>query len=103
LDLKVGIGLLDAFLAAIGAAGVLSKLKASFDKHHVNSVSFAFHDATRDSVDPFKLGTALGKSRLRTDHPFVEPESEFFVTAGVVRTPSVSMTLEDDRSQSVEL
>jgi hypothetical protein len=103
LDLKVGIGLLDAFLAAIGAAGVLSKLKASFDKHHVNSVSFAFHDATRDSVDPFKLGTALGKSQLRTDHPFVEPESEFFVTAGVVRTPSVSMTLEDDRSQSVEL
>jgi hypothetical protein len=103
IDLKVGIGLLDAFLAAIGAAGVLSKLKASFDLHRVGSVSFAFRDATRDSVDPLKLGTALGQSRLKTDHPFVQPESEYFVTAAVVRTPSISVMLDDDRSQSVDL
>jgi hypothetical protein len=102
-DLEVGLGLLESFFIAMGAGGLVDKVKVGYQRGSGRALRFRFQDATRDSVDPLALGSALIGKRFRTLHPFVSSENEYFVVGAVVRTPSVSVTLEDQRSRAVEL
>ncbi len=102
VGVKLGIGLLESFMAAIGVAAVLSKVSALFERTRTSGLRFSFADATRDSIDAASLGLALGGRRLRPDQPLVQPGNEYFVTAAVIRSPSVSVIAEDDRANRVE-
>jgi hypothetical protein len=103
ISLDVGLGVLEAFLAALGAAGIVDKVKAEFRRSRGSGLRFRFREATRDSVDPIELGNALDGRRFKTANPLVLRDSEFYVVGGVIRTPSVSIALEDEQAQTVEL
>jgi hypothetical protein len=103
IDAKAGLGLLESFLIALGAGGIVNKLKAGYEQKRVRSVQFRLEDATRDSMDPLSMGTALEGRRFRPNNPWVSPEAEYYIVAAVVRTPSLSLTAQDDRSNTVDL
>lgn len=102
-QLDVGLGLLDGFFAALGAGGVINETRAGYRRSRGTTLRFRFGEATRDSVDPLALGSALSGKRFKGDHPFVTRGSEYFVVGAVVRTPAISIALEGSRSRALDL
>jgi hypothetical protein len=101
---KVGLNLLDNFLTALGAAaGIVNEIRAGYERNRASQVRFAFRDATRDSMDPFSIGTALIDHSWNARHPWIGDGNQYYVSAAVVRCPSLSITAEDDRSQGVDV
>lgn len=90
-DVEFGLGLLEAFLAALGAAGVLSEVGVHYRRTKGATLAFEFRDATRDSVDPGELGELLIDRRLRDDHPLVLRGSRYYVVSGVARSRSLTV------------
>jgi hypothetical protein len=103
VSLSIGLGLLEAFLAAIGAAAVVGELSLGYEQTRTARLRFRFADATRDSIEPGSLGTALEGRRFRPGHPLVQPGNEYFVTAAVIRSPSISVVAEDTSTRRVQL
>lgn len=103
LSLDVGLGLLQNFLLALGAAGVMDKLKAGYEHQKTTALRFRFTDATRDSFDLGALGGAIGASRLDASNALVNEGNRYYLVAGVVRTPSVSLVAEGEDGRRVEL
>jgi hypothetical protein len=60
-------------------------------------------EATLDSIDAGALGSILVSRRLRSPHPLLRPDNEYFITTAVVRSPSVSVVGEGSRRRRVEL
>lgn len=99
----LGFGVLKNFLSALGALGLMSSLKAAYQSNNTSAIHFRFRDATRDYVDPMALGTAIKHSRFDRTHPFVADDNNYFLVAGVVRTPSISIVAEDARENAVNI
>jgi hypothetical protein len=103
LSLDLGLGLLQNFLLALGAVGVMDELKAGYQREKTTALRFRFTDATRDSYDLGALGRALGGSRLDPSNALVNAGNRYYLVAGVVRTPSVTLVAEDETARRVEL
>jgi hypothetical protein len=103
LDLKVGLSLLGGFFAAIGAGTAVGKVKSEYDHKGARLLRFKFLNATRDSVDALEFGDALIGCRLNQRHPFVEAGNRYYVAVGVVRSPSITVSAENERSNNVNL
>jgi hypothetical protein len=103
VTVKVGLSLLESFLVALGAAGVVDKVKAGYQRSSASGARFRFADATRDSMDPLSLGTAFLDRRFIRRHAFVAPENRYYIVGAVVRTPSISILVEDQTSNAVDL
>jgi hypothetical protein len=103
VSLDVGLGLLQGFLTAIGAGAVVSEVSAGYRRADSASLRFRFTRPTRDSIEPGALGSALEGRRFRHTHPLVQPDNEYFITAAVARSRSISVVAEDRRSRTVEL
>ena len=58
-DLRLGVGLLEGFLAALGAPALIDSVSAGFAGSKIRSLAFEFRDATRDSVDPGRVADEL--------------------------------------------
>jgi hypothetical protein len=101
--LDLGLGLLDSFLAAMGAAGIVNKLKADVAHKRARGVRFRFRDATRDTIDTGALANAFEGRRFKEASPLVLKGNEYYVVGGVVRTPSISVAVEDEASNGVEV
>ncbi|MGH2543872.1 MAG: hypothetical protein ACRDIB_13805 [Ardenticatenaceae bacterium] len=100
---NAGLGLLDTFLAALGAAGIVSKLRAAFETKKASAVRFRFASATRDSVDPMQLGSKLIRHKIIEDHPLYDDDSHYYLVTAVVRTPNISIVAQSDSSTAVDL
>jgi hypothetical protein len=103
VSVDIGFGLLEGFLAAIGAGGVVSKVSAGVERSRTSTLRFRFTEATRDSIDGGALGTMLEGRRLRPTQPLVQEGNDYFVTTAVIRTPSLSLVGEDKKRQRTEL
>jgi hypothetical protein len=103
LNFKAGVSLLDGFFSVLGAAGALDKVKAAYEHKKTGKLRFRFKAATRDSVDTIAFGKALIPCRLDERHPFVQPENSYYVTVGVVRSKSITVSASDDSSNKVSL
>jgi hypothetical protein len=103
LDLKVGLGLLETFLAAVGAAGLIEQAKAGYARAGIRTVRVRLRDARRDSMDPLAFGARLAGGALDLDNPLVRAARRFYVTTAVVRTSSLSILGEDDAAQAVDV
>ena len=95
-ELTVGLGLLQNFLTALGAAGLVDSLGAEYTRNSTGQLRFEFREAEFDSVDAGELGTALIDRRLDNQHPMVLDGSRYFVVTGVART--ASLTVHEERS-----
>jgi hypothetical protein len=103
LQFKVGISLLDGFFSVLGALGALDKVKAAYEHKRTGKLRFRFKDATRDSVDSLAFGKALIPCKLEERQPYVQPENSYYVTVGVVRSKSISISAKDEESNTVSL
>ena len=103
LDLKLGLKLLEGFFSAIGADLGMSKIGAEYEHKGAGKVRFNLKNATRDSVDPFEFGKALIPCRLNERQGWVADGNRYFATVGVLRSPSITITAEDDRSNTVSI
>jgi hypothetical protein len=103
LKLKIGLGLLESFFKAIGATIALGKIKAAYEKNGASMVRFQLKNVTRDSIDPGAFGKALIPCRLNKKHPFVRDGNRYYVTVGVVRSPSITVTAEGSDATDVSV
>ena len=100
---EAGFGLLEGFLAALGANFPFGEAKARWAAHGVQALRFKLLDARRDSVDVGRLGVALIDNALAANHPLLDDEQRYFVVSAVCRSPSVSVAFEDATGHAVEL
>jgi hypothetical protein len=104
VDLKFGLGLLDGFLSALGlAAGIPASVSTSLERKGTHALRFEFDQVTRDSIDPFKLGTRLIGAKWNAAHPWVSEGNSYYVAGAVVRSPSLSMRADDGTGTAVDL
>jgi hypothetical protein len=103
LDLKVGLSLLAGFFSAIGAVAIASKIEAAYEHNGATMVRFKIKNATRDSVDLLEFGKALMPCQLDEGHPFVQDGNRYYVTVGVFRSPSITVTAQDGAQNAVNL
>ena len=103
VSLRVGLGLLQNFLTALGAVGIVDQLAAAYERSRTTSVRFGFGAATRDSVDSGLLARAIGGATLDRDNAFVNEGNEYYVVGAVVRAGAISVVAEAGREQRVEL
>lgn len=103
VSVDVGFGLLEGFLAAVGAGGLVTKVSAGVERSRTSVLRFRLTGATRDSVNAGALGTMLEGRRLRSTQPLVQAGNDYFVTAAVVRTASLSIAGEDEERQRTRL
>ena len=103
VDLDAGFHLLGPFLAATGLGSVVGDAKASMQSKGARRLSFRLLDATRDSVSPPALGSALKGKRFDWSHPLIRPENKYLITAGVIRTPSLTVVAVDDKGAKVAI
>jgi hypothetical protein len=99
----VGFGLLEGFLAALGASGMVTKVRVGFEKEETSQIKYRFARATRDSVDVLQMGVELIGKELMEDHPLYEEDYRYFLVTGVARTPSISIVAESKDGQAVNL
>jgi hypothetical protein len=97
---SAGLGLLEGFLAALGAGGVISKVRAGYTAKKTESLRFHLDDATRDSVDPMRLGSILAGHHPVPGHPMWSPSNRYYLVR-----PSPGRAdhgdRQDDRSHTV--
>jgi len=103
LQFEVGINLLAGFFSALSALGALDKIKAAYKHKRTEKLRFRFKDASRDSVDSLAFGKALIPCKLEQRQPYVQPRNSYYVTVGVVRSKSISISAKDDESNTVSL
>lgn len=103
LDIDAAFNLLEGFLAALGVSQWIGKIKAEYQNKRTRSLRFAFKAPLRDSVDAFAFGKALAHCHLDPQQPFVRPDIRYYVTVGVVRSASITVSAEDDNSNAVSL
>lgn len=91
INAKAGAGLLEGFLGALGAVGIMGKLRTEFDAKGVKTLQFRIAKAERDSVDPLALGAALVGSKLAKNAPFIGEQYRYYLVSGVARSRSISI------------
>lgn len=98
-----GLGLLGNFLVAVGVPpGIVDNVKAGYKQSGTAKVAFEFDEVTRDVLDPLAIGSALVDHRFKR-HPWVSEGNRYFVAAGFVRSPSITIQAEDASQHGVEL
>ena len=103
VSLKVGIGLLENFLNALGAAGLIDKLKASVKETSVRNIAFRFKQVSRESLTPTALGAALADHHLARSNPWVRDGNQYFAVASVLRSGSISIQGRDKQDSAADL
>ncbi len=80
-----------------------NKIAAEYQRKAVGKLRFSLKNATRNSVDPFAFGEALIPCRLNERQGWVAPGNRYFVTVGVMRSRSITVSAEDSRSNKVNV
>jgi hypothetical protein len=100
---RAGLGLLQGFLTALGAAGVLDRVKAEYRRKRVRALRFRVTGATRDWVDSGALGDALQGCRVRVDHPLWAERQRYYIVSSVVRSSSLVVVAHASAADVVDL
>jgi hypothetical protein len=103
VDWEFGLGLAGNFLTTLGVPpGVIDDVKAGYKDSSTARVSFQFDDVTRESIDPFAIGTALIGHRFK-QHPWIRDGSKYYVAAGFVLAKSMSLSAQDADTYAVDV
>ena len=103
VSFKIGIGLLENFLNALGAAGLIDKLQASVKGTSVRNIAFRFQQVSRESLSPAGLGAALSGHRFARSNPWVRDGNQYFAVASVLRSGSISIQGRDKGDSAADL
>jgi len=103
VGLEAGLGVLEAFLTAIGAAGIIDAVKARYTRSSARSLAFSFENPVRDHVDVLQIGAALVGRRLATEQVFGPGDHRYYVTTAVARSRSLSVQGTADARSAVDV
>jgi hypothetical protein len=103
VDVQAGLGLLEAFLGALGATAIIQTVKASYQRQKVSTLSFAFDHPVRDHVDILDLGAELDSRKFRPSHAIDPERFRFYVTASTARSRSLSVQAHAEEHYSIDL
>src|SRR5262249_38994501 len=91
VTVKAGLGLLEGFLAALGASGMVNRVRAHYASSGARTLRFRISDAIRRSVSPVEIGSVLRGCRPLAGHPLAAEGYRYYLSIGVVRTPSLNV------------
>jgi len=91
VGLESGFSVLEAFLVAVGASGIIDSVKAGYVRRDARALTFSFEEPVRDHVDVLEIAAALHGRRPRSVSTFDLKEHRFYLTAAVARTRSISV------------
>jgi hypothetical protein len=103
VSLDVGLGLLDNYLAALGAVGFIDSLHASFQHTGTRHVAVRFNRVSRDSISATALGRALIGRRLIAGNPWVSAGNAYYAVGAVLCSSSMSIQARDDSGAALGL
>jgi hypothetical protein len=103
VSVGAGLGLLEGFLTAFGAAGLVGKARASFESKRTRSIRFRFQNATRDSTDVLAVGRSIWRHRFPDAHGVGDEHSRYYLATAVARTPSLTIRAETETGDTVKL
>jgi hypothetical protein len=99
----VGLELLQNFLVALGAPGLVDEVRVSAKHNASRKVAFRFEKVSRESLNPISLGKALNGRRLSASNPWVRDGNRYFAVAAVVRSRSISIQGRANDDSAIEL
>ena len=100
---KAGLGILESFLTAIGAGGVVEKVKVSLESKGARNLKFRFGKPTRDYIDPLQLEVALREYKVEKQKSLFDAERRYFITTGVMRSKGLAITALDESDKAVNV
>jgi hypothetical protein len=103
VDVEAGFGVLEAFLAAIGASGIIQTIRAGYQRASVRTLCFAFEHPVRDHVDILELGAELDSRKFRPGRAIDPERFRFYVTASTARSRSLSVQARTETQNSVDV
>jgi hypothetical protein len=103
VSVHAGLGLLEGFLTALGAGALSGRVRAQYASTSTHQLRFQLEEATREFVSPFELGTALQDCQPRPGHPLANNAYRYYLTVGLVRTPSLTVLTESKQAQDASL
>jgi hypothetical protein len=103
VSVHAGIGLLESFMTAIGASGLIDELNASIEHSHAQTVAYRFQRVRRESISSTALGTALIGHRLVEEHPWVAEGNRYYAVAAVMYSWSMSVQGHDEHATTLNL
>jgi hypothetical protein len=98
-----GFSWFEGFLNAFKIAGISSKLKLNYEQKKAKNIKFRFSDVTQDRVDVFELGAKLEDPKFRVKNPFYDGKSQYYLVTTVARSPSISISVEDEGGKALSL
>jgi len=103
VSVNVGLGLMENFLTAIGAVGVIDELRASVRRSNTRNIAFRFEHVSRESLSATGLGAALAGRRLSRSNPWIREGNQYYAVAAVLRSRSLSIQGRDEQDSAVDL
>ena len=100
---KAGFDFLEGFLDKLGAVGIGGKIRGAYEGSKSNKIVFAFPNPRRDSIDPFEFGSKLRGKKFMTDNPLYAENRRYYVVTGVAKTNSISIEIQGDEKNSVDV
>jgi hypothetical protein len=87
-------------LNVLSPVGIGAKIRANYEGHNAKTIKFRFSSPTRDYVeDPYYLNVKLQKHKIAEGNEL--KERRYYLVTGVVRSPSISLTAEDENARIV--
>lgn len=103
MSLNAGLGLLECFLAAMGAAGILTKVRAGYETKGTKTLKFRFAQPTRDWLDGMQVGNKLIGHHIMERHALYVEGYRYYLVTAVARSSSIIITGETQSANSVSL
>lgn len=103
ISANVGLGLLENFLNAMGAIGIVNKVRASYETNGAKTLKFHFAQAKRDYVDVMLIGRELVNHRIMEEHALYSRGYYYYLVTAVVHSPSISIIAEDYNAKSMNI
>jgi hypothetical protein len=103
IDAKFGLEFLDGFLIALGAGGIINKIRNSYGSKNTHMLKFRFAEITRDYTDPYWLSDEISDHTIRKDSAMYGEDYRYFLVTAVVKSPSINIIAEDEQMRAVDV
>lgn len=103
IDTNFGVGFLEGFLIAVGAGGIINKVRNSYESKNTHALKFRFADITRDYTDPYWLSEEISDHTIKKDSAMYGEGYRYFFVTSVVRSPSISVIAEDEQMRAIDV
>ena len=104
INVRVVIDLLEGFLISFGIKNVSEIIEMiEVELKHVHTIKFHFSNATRDYVNILSLATELHKYAVTENNPIYLKGQIYYLVTATVRTNSISIIIENEKSEVIDL